>query len=104
MKNYIVNIIVEQNTEQLTRRDIAAAFLVETAKRNFERIEIVPNVELKDKKLLSVGEAADLFGIGRNKIRELSSDFDCPFVIWIGGHRRIKREAFEEFIMRQYSI
>ncbi len=61
-------------------------------------------VELKDKKLLSVEEAAELFGIGRGKIRELSDSEDCKFVIWIGAHRKIKRDAFEQFVMQQYSL
>ncbi|MCR4777025.1 MAG: helix-turn-helix domain-containing protein [Saccharofermentans sp.] len=59
---------------------------------------------LKEKKLLSVEEAADLFGIGRTKIRELSSGDNCPFVLWIGGHRKIKREEFEKYISDQFSI
>ena len=61
-------------------------------------------VAIKDKKLLSIEEAADLFGIGMGKIRELTDSDNCPFVIWIGSHRKIKRDAFEEYIMRQYSV
>lgn len=45
--------------------------------------------QLKEKKLLSVEEAAELFGIGRNRIQELSNDKDCLFVLWIGSHRKI---------------
>ncbi|MCR4776964.1 MAG: helix-turn-helix domain-containing protein [Saccharofermentans sp.] len=48
--------------------------------------------------MLSVDEAAELFGIGRNKIRKISDSDDCPFVLWIGSHRKIKREAFEKFL------
>ena len=54
--------------------------------------------KLKEKKLLSVDEAAELFGIGRNKIRKISDDENCPFVLWIGSHRKIKRDAFEKFL------
>ncbi|MCR4777119.1 MAG: helix-turn-helix domain-containing protein [Saccharofermentans sp.] len=59
---------------------------------------------MKEKKLLSVEEAADLFGIGRTKIRQLSSGDNCPFVLWIGGHRKIKREEFEKYLMDQFSV
>ena len=51
-----------------------------------------------------ISKAADLFGIGRGKIRALTDSDNCPFVIWIGSHRKIKRDAFEEYIMKQYSV
>jgi len=53
---------------------------------------------------LTVNEAAELFGIERNKIRELTNDKDCPYVIWISSHRRIKREAFEKFISELFAV
>ena len=69
-----------------------------------EQVRDSEKVAIKDKKLLSIEEAADLFGIGRTKIRALTDADSCPFVLWIGNHRKIKRDAFEEYIMRQYSI
>ena len=66
--------------------------------------DINPVEKPEEKKLLSVDEAAELFGIGRNKIRELTNDKDCPLVIWIGSHWRIKREAFEKFISGQNAV
>ncbi|MBR4430611.1 MAG: helix-turn-helix domain-containing protein [Clostridiales bacterium] len=61
-------------------------------------------VDIKDKKLLSVEEAAELFGIGRTKIRELSNGENCKFVLWVGGHRKIKREEFDQYLKSQYSV
>ncbi|WP_331475812.1 excisionase [Eisenbergiella massiliensis] len=29
---------------------------------------------------------------------------DCPFVLWIGTRRMIKRRKFDEYIERVYSI
>ena len=63
--------------------------------------EVVP---IADKALLTVDEAAEYFNIGKNKIRELTEDENCPYVLWSGSRRLIKRKPFEEFLYRQYSI
>ena len=38
------------------------------------------------------------------KLYEMTESEDCPFVLWIGSRRMIKRKAFDEYIERQYSI
>ena len=50
-------------------------------------------------------EAAAYFGIGINKLREMTNEDNCPFVLWNGSKRMIKRKAFEKFLRRptQYS-
>ena len=53
---------------------------------------------------LSVEEAAAYSGIGMAKLYEMTESEDCPFVLWIGSRRMIKRNAFDEYIERQYSI
>lgn len=53
---------------------------------------------------LTVEEAADYFGIGIHKITELTEVKNCPFVLWNGNKRLIKREAFEKYLENQYSI
>ena len=63
--------------------------------------EVVP---IADKALLTVDEAAEYFNIGKNKIRELTEDDNCPYVLWSGSRRLIKRKPFEEFLYRHYSI
>lgn len=35
--------------------------------------------------------------IGTSKIKELSNSEDCPFVLWNGAKRLIKRKQFEEY-------
>ena len=52
----------------------------------------------------ATAEATEYFGIGSNKIYELTEKENCPFVIWIGSRRVIKRTAFERFLEKQYSI
>lgn len=56
------------------------------------------------KTTLTIKEAAQLSGIGEKKIRELTEQKNCEFVIFIGTHRRIKRRKFEEYLESKYSI
>lgn len=64
----------------------------------------MPNVEIKDKPLLTVGEASSYFGIGVQKLNELISSPDCSFVLHNGGKKLIKKEIFNEFLMSAKSI
>ena len=53
---------------------------------------------------LQGGEAAVYSNIGRNKLRKITDDEKCLFVLWVGGKRLIKRKLFDEFIEKVYSI
>ena len=53
---------------------------------------------------LTLEETAAYSGIGINRIREISNDENCPFVLWVGNKRMIKRRLFDEYSERQYSI
>jgi excisionase family DNA binding protein len=99
-----INIIVEQNQEAVVKHDAASAFIAQAVMNSLEKSNKSTAVDIKDKKLLSVEEAAELFGIGRTKIRELSNGEDCKFVLWVGGHRKIKREEFDQYLKSQYSV
>ena len=39
-----------------------------------------------------------------NKLREMTNEDNCPFVLWNGSKRMIKRKAFEKFLEAAYSI
>ena len=47
---------------------------------------------------LTLEEAAAYSGIGINKLRQLTDDDNCEFVLWIGTKRLIKRRKFDEYI------
>lgn len=53
---------------------------------------------------LTIEEASEYSNIGVNKIREISNDDNCPFVLWIGNKRLIKRRKFDEYIEKTYSL
>lgn len=65
---------------------------------------IVKGVPIWEKSNLTVEEAAAYTGIGINKIREMSSGDNCPFVLWVGNKRLIKRRKFDEYVEKQFSI
>lgn len=61
-------------------------------------------VPIYKKSNLTLEEAAAYFGIGVNKLRELSDDDKCTFVLWVGSKRLIKRKEFETYLSKTYSI
>ncbi len=61
-------------------------------------------VPIWEKSNLTLQEAATYSGIGINKIRDLSNDERCPFVLWVGSKRLIKRKQFDRYIDGCYSI
>lgn len=61
-------------------------------------------VPLWEKKLLTLQEAAALFGIGVNRLRKMTDDQNCPFVLWNQSKRLIKREQLERYLEKAYSI
>ena len=61
-------------------------------------------VPIWEKSNLTLEEAAANSSIGVNKIRELSNDENCPFVLWVGSKRLIKRKLFDKYIEECYSI
>ena len=61
-------------------------------------------VPIWEKSKLTLEEAAVYSGIGQAKLRELSNDENCSFVLWNGTKRLLKRKKLDEFIERAYSI
>ena len=61
-------------------------------------------VPIWEKTNLTLEEAAAYSGIGVNKLRNLSNDEQCKFVLWIGSKRLIKRRQLDEFTEKLYSL
>ena len=53
---------------------------------------------LEHKPILTIREASFYTGISEKKLIEITNLYACPFVLWMGNHRFIKRKAFEKFI------
>ena len=56
------------------------------------------------KMLLSIREAAEYSNIGINKIDEMLKQPNCPFVLYVGTKKLVKRKAFEEYIADRVAI
>lgn len=64
----------------------------------------MPRVPLWKKMNLTVEEAAEYSGIGVSKIKEISNQENCPFVLWNGTKRLIKRKQFEDYLETQFRL
>ena len=64
----------------------------------------VTSLPIDRKMLLSIREAAEYTNIGINKIDELLKQPNCPFVLYVGTKKLVKRRAFEEFIEGRVAI
>ena len=42
--------------------------------------------------------------VGINKLRNMTNDEHCSFVLWVGSKRLIKRKKLEEYLDGSYSI
>ena len=56
------------------------------------------------KMLLSIREAAEYSNIGINKIDEMLKQPNCPFVLFVGTKKLVKRKAFEAYIEGKVAI
>ena len=61
-------------------------------------------IPIYQKQNLTIEEADVYSNIGQGKLRELTDNDSCRFVIWIGKKRLIKRKLFDEYIDKQFSI
>ena len=53
---------------------------------------------------LTLEEASEYYNIGVKKLKELTKNENCGFVLWVGNKRLIKRKQFDEYIKTIYSI
>lgn len=61
-------------------------------------------VPLESKPLLTLKEASQYTGIGINKLREMSNERSCNYVLFVGRKRMFKREALLKFLEDSYSV
>ena len=61
-------------------------------------------VPIWERTTLTLMEAVQYTGRGRDKLREISDREDCDFVLWVGNKRFLKREKLEEYIVKAFSL
>ncbi len=64
----------------------------------------VQTVPIHKKLALTIREAAEYSNIGINKIDEMLRTPNCPFVLFVGKKKLVKRKEFEEFISSRLTI
>lgn len=56
------------------------------------------------KMTLTIREAAEYSNIGINKIDAMLKQPNCPFVLYVGTRKLVKRREFEDYIHRETVI
>lgn len=64
----------------------------------------VQNVPIHLKMALTIKEAAEYSNIGINKIDSMLRVPNCPFVLYVGTKKLVKRREFEQFISQKVAI
>ena len=72
----------------------------EKGEKQKEKIQI----PIWEKANLTLEEAAAFTNIGINKLRQLTDEDGCEYVLWIGSKRLIKRKKLEEFLEHAESL
>lgn len=61
-------------------------------------------VPIWEKSNLTLEEAAAYFGIGTAKLRQLTDEENCNFVLFNGSKRLIKRKLLDKYLESEFSI
>lgn len=66
--------------------------------------DIQQKVPIHLKMVLTIKEAAEYSNIGINKIDAMLKQPNCPFVLYVGTRKLVKRKEFEEYISSKLII
>ena len=64
----------------------------------------ISTIPIHRKMTLTAREAAEYSNIGINKIDSMLRSPNCPFVLFVGTKKLVKRREFEEYISRTMAI
>ena len=73
-------------------------------KGNEKNMEKKREVPIWEKACMTIEETAAYSNIGINKIDELAKKPRCPFVLYVGRKKLIKRKEFERFISENVEL
>lgn len=62
------------------------------------------DIPICNKVMLTVREASKYSNIGINKIGSMLREPNCPFVLYVGTKKLVKRKEFEDFLHRKLEI
>lgn len=84
--------------EMINNEDYRDSTLVKMAEQKKQTVPIEAKVAL------TIKEAAEYSNIGINKIESLLRTPRCPFVLYVGKKKLVKRKEFEKFIADNIEI
>lgn len=61
-------------------------------------------IPIWERALITVEEGTALTGIGYLKLRAMSNEPSCEYVVWIGASKMLKRQKLEEYLENSYSV
>ena len=61
-------------------------------------------IPISEKATLTIKEASAYTNIGINKIHKMLRTPNCPFVLYVGTKKLVKRKEFEKFLSNQLVI
>lgn len=61
-------------------------------------------VPINEKLLLTIKEAALYSNIGINRIDAMLREEGCPFVLFVGSRKLVKRREFENYISKRFAV
>ena len=61
-------------------------------------------IPIEHKLALTIPEAAEISNIGQNKLNKLLKAPNCPFVLYVGNKKLVKRKEFERFLSERTEI
>ena len=64
----------------------------------------IMKVPIENKVALTIPEAAQYSNIGQNKLDKLLKAPGCPFVLYVGTKKLVKRKEFERWISEKIVI
>ncbi len=75
---------------------------ISAIKEKVERsdLDMKNRVPIWEKINISIEEAAEYSNIGINKLYEMTNEPSCPFVLYVGQKKVIKRKEFERYMER----
>ena len=85
-------------------RELSIRISVIIKEGKMSKIKGIDDVPIWNKWLLSLPEAAAYTGIGMCKLREMSNEPGCDYIVWVGGRRLFKRLKLEEHLEKACSV
>lgn len=96
------------NIEIADKMNTSLATINRRLRKVYDRIERcdrhMEKVPIWEKMNLTIDEAAAYSNIGINKVAELAKNPKCPFVLYVGKKKLIKRKEFEKFIAEKIEV